>query len=137
MGMPKAVALAAIATLSTADVLTAYSGKPGCSCGCLGTYRILAANRTEAEADRGYPYADADVNPRQVSRVLHQIQRAARHARYYKDLNRAPEIHVTMAEDAYYVRAQVSPRRVYKVYLTTAARSRVMRAAAKQRPLDR
>jgi hypothetical protein len=131
MGMPKATALAAIAALTANDVLTAYSGKPGCSCGCIGTYRILAANRKEAEEDSGHAHADEDVNPRQVSRVLHKVQWAARHNKYYKDLNRAPEVHVNMADDAYYVRAQVSPRRVYKVYLTKAARDRVMQAAAK------
>jgi hypothetical protein len=63
--------------------------------------------------------------------VLHKVQWAARHNKYYKDLNRAPEIHVNMAGDAYYVTAQVSPRRVYTVYLTEAARGRVTQAAAK------
>jgi hypothetical protein len=131
MGMPKNIALAAIASLTASDVLHAYSGKPGCSCGCIGTYRILTANRKEAEEDFGYAYADEDINPQQVSRVLHQVQWAARHNKYYKDLNRAPEIHVNMADDAYYVTAQVSPRRKYTVYLTKAARDRVMLAAAK------
>ena len=35
-----------------------------------------------------------------------------------------------MADDAYYVTARVSPRRKYTVYLTKAARARVMQAAA-------
>jgi len=39
MGMPKVTALAAIESLTAADVFTAYSGKHGNSCGCNRTSR--------------------------------------------------------------------------------------------------
>ena len=122
--MDKETALKVIASLTVADVMSAYSGKPGCACGCNGTYRIIEANRKEADADRGYAHDDEDVNPRQVSKVLGQVQWAARHNPYFEDLNRADQIHVNAADDLQYITAQVSERRVYTVYLTSAARKR-------------
>jgi hypothetical protein len=120
--MDKTTALKIIESLTIADVLQAYSGKPGCACGCRGNYRITESSRKEADDSRGYPHGDGDVNLRQVSKVLNQVRWAARHNPYFEDLNRAPAIHVNAADDLQYVTAQMSERRVYTVYLTKAAR---------------
>jgi hypothetical protein len=53
-------------TLTVADILTAYSGKPGCMCGCNGTYNVTELSRTEASEKRGYSYDDEDVSTSRV-----------------------------------------------------------------------
>jgi hypothetical protein len=112
-----------VQSLTVADILKAYSGKPGCACGCRGNYRVTAANRKEADVDTGYAYSDDEVNDRQVTRVLREIQAAAAHIEYAVDLNKADgDAHWNVDDDLYYVTAQVSPSRVYTVYLTSAAR---------------
>ena len=68
-------------SLTTADILQAYSGKPGCACGCNGTYVITAESRVEADKSRGYPHTDEDVNPTQLKRVLKQVQKRRRSPR--------------------------------------------------------
>lgn len=61
-------------SLTIADVRTAYVGKPGCMCGCLGRYTTTPAARAEAERRRGYPFSEEDVSHRSVVRVLRLIQ---------------------------------------------------------------
>jgi hypothetical protein len=102
--MDKATALEIIAQLSQTDVARAYSGKPGCACGCNGTY------------------VDNKDNPKQVRNVIRKLQRAAGELEYFEDLNQAGELHVNAAPDLQYITAQISPRRVYTVYLTSEKR---------------
>jgi len=112
-----------VQSLTVADILKAYSGKPGCACGCRGSYRVTPASRKEADVDTGYAYSDDEVNERQVTRVLREIQAAATHIEYAADLNKAAgDTHWNVDDKLYYVTAQVSPARVYTVYLTSAAR---------------
>lgn len=112
-----------VQSLTVADILKAYSGKPGCACGCRGNYRVTPQNRKEADADTGYAYGDEEVNERQVTRVLREIQAAATHIEYAPDLNKAAgDSHWNVDDELYYITAQVSPSRVYTVYLTSAAR---------------
>jgi hypothetical protein len=63
--------------LTLADVLKAYSGKPGCLCGCNGRYYVTAASRAIASANRGYAYNDKDVSEAQVLRILRLVQAQA------------------------------------------------------------
>jgi hypothetical protein len=67
-----------ITSLTPADVMKVYSGRDGaCTCGCAGTYRVSSLHRAAADADRGYAHDDADVNDRQVAKVLRVFQTAA------------------------------------------------------------
>lgn len=118
-------------SLTTADILQAYSGKPGCACGCNGTYVITAESRKEADTSRGYPHSDEDVNPNQLKRVLKQVQKHAAmtghgekcEADYAEDLNNASDdVYWNVADDLQYITYQAHARRVYTVYLTSAAR---------------
>lgn len=116
--------------LTPTDILTAYSGKPGCACGCRGTYVVTQENRAEAEKDRGYAYLDEDVNPRQLKRVLKQVQKheagkEARSALLVDDTNTDRDVYWSVADDVQFITYQAHPGRVYTVYLTSAARSRL------------
>lgn len=112
-------------SLTVDDILTAYSGKPGCACGCNGKYVVTQQSRAEAETDRGYAYDDEEVNPKQVKRVLKQVQK---HAALggpapFVNLNKHDEeVFWNVADDLQYITYQAHENRVYTVYLTSAAR---------------
>lgn len=57
-----------LATLTVADVQSAYSGRPGCCCGCVGTHYFTEAHRAVAEQ------RCAKVNDREVKRILRIVQ---------------------------------------------------------------
>lgn len=63
-----------IQTITPAEVMQVYSGKPGCMCGCKGKYSVNPAHRAAADKDRGYPHDDEDMKPGQVTRVLRLLQ---------------------------------------------------------------
>jgi len=120
-----------LASLTVSDIIKAYSGKPGCACGCNGKYCITAENRKEAEAETGYAYDDEAVNPKQVKRVLKQVQAHAAmtgdgqkcEADFVEDENKVKsDVYWSIADDLQYVTYQAHERRVYTVYLTAAAR---------------
>ena len=70
-------ALAALAALSPAVLASAYSGRPGCACGCRGRYRYASAHREWAGRNRGYAVDDDDVSDRSVARILDNARAAA------------------------------------------------------------
>jgi len=51
------------------DILTAYSGKPGCRCGCLGKYYYTPASAEEAGKRRGYPVSEDEISPRMIKKI--------------------------------------------------------------------
>lgn len=69
--------LAALAALTPAALASAYSGRPGCACGCRGNYRYASAHREWAGRNRGYAVCDEDVNDRAVARLLANARAAA------------------------------------------------------------
>jgi len=107
----------AVQLLTVVDVLSVYSGRPGCMCGCKGKYFLTEESREEADAFRGYPHSDEDVSQRQVTRVLRLVQAAEDN----------PSMRI--ARDLEYVWVQVG-QRVYAVYLTQGARNRLSLFAA-------
>lgn len=116
-----------VASLTPADVLTAYSGKPGCMCGCNGSYRVTSANRELATKDRGYGYDDEDVSDRAVARILRKVQKGAEPGDFLTDAGcnlRLNGVHV--ADDLQYVHLKIRTgfhtNRIYAVYLTPNAR---------------
>jgi hypothetical protein len=101
--MDQAKALAIVISLTATDIKQAYSGRPGCACGCKGRYY---------ETKTG------------MSRVLREVQAAVLEHPYFDDLNQhdRAEVGWNVADDLQYVTCTVSPKRVYTVYLTSDAR---------------
>jgi|SRR5579864_9718701 len=113
-----------VQSLTVADIMQAYSGKPGCACGCNGKYHV-AEHAVEAQTkSNGYAPSPEDVSNKQVLRILRQVQAAALDSTYVEDLNKHDRAEVcwNVADDLQYITATVSPRRVYTVYLMSAAR---------------
>jgi len=52
------------------DVLKAYSGHPGCACGCLGKYYYRKTTQELGTKDRGYKVDDDEVSDVQVRRIV-------------------------------------------------------------------
>lgn len=63
-------------SLTEQSVPIVYTGKPGCACGCRGTYRYRGATAKQAGRDRGYAVEPEEVNDVQVRRVLRELQTA-------------------------------------------------------------
>lgn len=109
-----------VQSLRSSDVMQAYSGRPGCMCGCKGKYFVHSAHRALAAEDCGYAVDDEDVQDGQVTRILRLIQ--AEHANDEKS--------VEVAEDGQYVHWS-NGKRVYCVYLAERAQKNV--EAARER----
>ncbi len=61
--------------IDKANVLSVYSGRPGCCCGCKGkhTYREDPDLRALGGRNRGYEVDDDEVNEAQVTRVVNEL----------------------------------------------------------------
>jgi len=70
-------ALAALHLLTPAALSSAYSGRPGCACGCRGTYIYASAHRERMGRERGYALTDDEVSDRSVATRLANARRAA------------------------------------------------------------
>jgi len=103
-----------VQSLTVADIRQAYSGRPGCACGCRGKYSCTPDSPEAKGGDK--------VNARTVTMVLRKVQAAAAVDPYMVDLDRADDMGWSVADDLQYITAQVSPTRVYTVYLMSAAR---------------
>jgi len=62
-------------TIRTEDVLSSYSGKLGCMCGCNGKYSYNSQNRDLASKDRGYAVGDDDINDNSVKRMVNKFNK--------------------------------------------------------------
>lgn len=113
-----------VASLGVADVLKAYTGRPGCMCGCKGAYRVTRAGRTEASSG-SYTYEEDEVDDAFVAQTLGKIQTGALPLDgappllRYSEVSEAGTWHVD--DDLSYVIARCREK-VYAVYLTRAAR---------------
>lgn len=65
---------ALLEALQVSNVLTSYTGKTGCMCGCNGNYYVTAESRSAAEKDRGYAHDDKDVSPKAVARAVNGLR---------------------------------------------------------------
>jgi len=70
-------ALVTLDALTPAALASAYSGRPGCACGCRGTYVHTAAHRDWTARHRGYAVWDEEVSDRSVAIRLANARRAA------------------------------------------------------------
>lgn len=66
-----------LAALTPAALASAYSGRPGCACGCRGNYRYASAHREWAGRNRGYAVGVDEVSDRSVARILANARAAA------------------------------------------------------------
>jgi len=91
-----------------------YSGRPGCMCGCKGTYKVAPRYLDWANKDRGYPYTDedGDISMRSVTRIVNKM-------------NQYPEL-LEWADDGQYAFLELETR-VYCAYFANYDR-RVVKA---------
>jgi len=108
-----------VQSLTVADIKQAYSGKPGCACGCNGNYYCTPESPCAKDGDK--------VNVRMVTKVLRMVQAAAADDPYVEDLNMHDRAEVcwNVADDLQYVTATVTPKRVYTIYLMSDTRKRL------------
>lgn len=69
-----------INVLKELDVNTlrsAYMGRPGCACGCRGTYYYAREHQAESGMARGYTVHDEEVNDAKIKSVLRGARQAA------------------------------------------------------------
>ena len=66
-----------IASLTTDDVQSVYSGKPGCCCGCNGKHRYNSKHVLSGSKNRGYEVTADEVNDKQVKKVLNIVKKNA------------------------------------------------------------
>ena len=64
-----------VQTLAPDDIISAYSGKDGhCCCGCAGKHVYNSLHVQLGSQRRGYKVSDDEINDRQVTRILRQVQ---------------------------------------------------------------
>lgn len=59
------------------DVMTAYSGRPGCMCGCKGKYSVASEWQVAAGVSRGYAVSPEDVSDVRVKNIWNTIMKNA------------------------------------------------------------
>ncbi len=109
-----------VQSLTPANIMQAYSGKPGCACWCNGKYYCRPGSVDAVTKSNGYAPDEKSVRDRQVTRILRLVQAGV----FVPDLNAR---HYgwsgwTVPDDLQYVTVEVSPTRVYTVYLMPEAR---------------
>jgi hypothetical protein len=85
-------------------VISAYSGRQGCMCGCRGKYYYAKKSQEEAGNNRGYDVFDKEVNDGMVKRIANFINE-----------NRSKFAELDFHSD--YIYAELSENRCYCVYL--------------------
>lgn len=63
-----------IQALTDEDILSVYSGRPGCACGCRGIHRYNPAYPAEGSKNRGYKVEPDEMNIGHVRKVLKIIK---------------------------------------------------------------
>lgn len=72
-----------LATLTADDVVSSYSGKHGCACGCIG-HRYNPAHLKVAKDGRGYAIRPEEVSIRSIKSTLTKMQKCAETPKAYK-----------------------------------------------------
>lgn len=63
--------------IAIADIMSVYSGKEGCACGCRGKHTYAKAFQAEGTKRRGYKVEDKDCNDRTVAKHVKTIEQHA------------------------------------------------------------
>lgn len=61
--------------IDKSKVISVYTGRHGCCCGCNGNHRYASATAEQAGERRGYPIRDEDVSDRSVSLIVNRMNR--------------------------------------------------------------
>jgi hypothetical protein len=56
-------------------VASAYNGRIGCMCGCIGDYAYASDYREQAGKERGYALSDEDVSDRKLKIRLNKLNK--------------------------------------------------------------
>lgn len=59
------------------NILSVYSGKPGCMCGCVGKHYYNPVYKDEGTKRRGYEVSDEETSIRMITRVLNLLRDVA------------------------------------------------------------
>jgi hypothetical protein len=73
--MTKDEIVRALANIKKEEVMSVYSGRPGCACGCRGKYSYSSLHRGMAESSRGYEITADEVNDAMITRVIKLFQK--------------------------------------------------------------
>jgi len=67
----------ATTTIKKDEILSVYSGRPGCCCGCRGkhSYPTSPIARNVASKKRGYPIDDDECNDGNITRIVNLLNR--------------------------------------------------------------
>lgn len=90
--LANAQALDVLATLQPHQILSVYSGKPGCCCGCLGKHTYNPQHQTLGTEKRGYTVTDEECSARSIAIMLGKAKANAAHVLYDGGL-RAPHLY--------------------------------------------
>ncbi len=63
--------------LTIGDVMSVYSGTPGCACGCRGNHRYASKHVKIASKNRGYAIRPEEISDRSVAIILGKVKRNA------------------------------------------------------------
>ena len=56
-------------------IISVYSGKPGCACGCRGKHTTAKAYQNLRSKNRGYEVTDDECNDRTVSLIVNKMNK--------------------------------------------------------------
>ncbi len=91
------------------QVYDAYSGRPGCACGCRGKHTYTSNHRAYASENRGYEVTDDEVNDKTVKLLVNKVQA-------FLDAGEKPGIEIDICEPNY-IAVEIEDRRLYVIYL--------------------
>jgi hypothetical protein len=63
--------------LTIDDVMSVYSGLPGCACGCRGKHRYASKHVKIASKNRGYKVQPEEISDRSVAIIFGKVKRNA------------------------------------------------------------
>jgi|HubBroStandDraft_2_1064218.scaffolds.fasta_scaffold444150_2 hypothetical protein len=70
-------AIKPIIEITPEEVLKVYSGRPGCGCGCRGSYWVNPSHLERANKERGYAYEGSEISLPNINRVLNIMKKRA------------------------------------------------------------
>jgi hypothetical protein len=69
------------------DVVSVYSGKPGCMCGCLGIYKYSSIHQEYASENRGYKVEESEISDIAVKRMFNKFAKNLDQVKQYKGID--------------------------------------------------
>jgi hypothetical protein len=57
------------------EIMSVYSGRPGCCCGCRGKHTYASKYATKASKDRGYKVNEDEISDRSVKIIVGKMNK--------------------------------------------------------------